>query len=46
MVFSSDYLLKPVDEKRLEKSLAKIDLLKKSVSKQYDSILLTNCYAN
>jgi DNA-binding LytR/AlgR family response regulator len=36
-----DYLLKPVDERQLEKSLAKIDLLKKSVSKQYDFELLT-----
>ena len=35
-----DYLLKPVDEKMLEKSLAKIDLLKKPVSQGYDPFAL------
>lgn len=35
-----DYLLKPVDEKVLEKSLAKIDLLKKPASQEYDPSLV------
>ena len=35
-----DYLLKPVDERMLEKSLAKIDLLKKTTSNAYDSSVI------
>jgi DNA-binding LytR/AlgR family response regulator len=35
-----DYLLKPVNEIQLEKSMAKIDLFKNSVTKQYSTALL------
>ena len=35
-----DYLLKPVDEKLLERSLAKMDMLKKPVARDYDSSLV------
>lgn len=39
-----DYLLKPIEEENLEKSLSKIQMLKNSVSKRYDPSIMDQLF--